>query len=37
MEINQVTSLIIEESIRFHKELGPGMLESVFEEVLSTV
>lgn len=29
-----MTSIIIEESIRIHKELGPGLLESVYEEVL---
>jgi GxxExxY protein len=34
MEINEITSIIIEESIRIHKELGPGLLESVCEEVL---
>jgi GxxExxY protein len=34
MEINDVTSIIIEESIGIHKELGSGLLESVYEEVL---
>ena len=34
MEINDITSIIIEESIYIHKELGPGLLESVYEEVL---
>ena len=34
MEINELTSIIIEESIRIHRELGPGLLESVYEEVL---
>ncbi|HKO81026.1 MAG TPA: GxxExxY protein [Chitinophagaceae bacterium] len=34
MEINEITSIVIEESIRIHKELGPGLLESVYEEVL---
>ena len=34
MEINQITSIIIEEAIYIHKELGPGLLESVYEEVL---
>ena len=29
MEINELTSIIIEESIRIHRELGPGLLESV--------
>jgi GxxExxY protein len=34
MEINTITSIIIKESIEIHKELGPGLLESVYEEVL---
>ena len=33
MEINRITSIIIEEAIRIHRELGPGLLESVHEEV----
>ncbi len=34
MEINKVTSIIIEEAINIHRELGPGLLESVYEEIL---
>jgi len=34
MEINEITTIIIEESIYIHKELGPGLFESVYEEVL---
>jgi GxxExxY protein len=34
MVINDITSIIIEESIYIHRELGPGLLESVYEEVL---
>jgi GxxExxY protein len=34
MEINEITSVIIEESIYIHRELGPGLLESVYEDVL---
>jgi GxxExxY protein len=34
MELNDITSVIIEESIYIHRELGPGLLESVYEEVL---
>lgn len=34
MEINDITSVIIEESIYIHRVLGPGLLESVYEEVL---
>jgi len=35
MEINEVTSIIIEESIKIHTDLGPGLFESVYEEILS--
>lgn len=34
MEINDITVIIIEESIRIHNDLGPGLLESVYEEIL---
>jgi len=34
MELNYITSVIIEESIDIHRKLGPGLLESVYEEVL---
>jgi len=34
MEINDITPLIIEESVYIHRMQGPGLLESVFEEVL---
>ncbi len=34
MKINEVTSVIIEEAIRVHRALGPGLLESVYEEIL---
>jgi GxxExxY protein len=34
MEINEITGTIIEEGIKIHKDLGPGLLESVYEEVL---
>lgn len=34
-DINDITWAIIGESIKIHKELGPGLLESVYEEVLS--
>lgn len=34
MEINEITSIIIEESIKIHSDLGPGLFESVYEEVL---
>jgi GxxExxY protein len=35
MEINDITGIIIEESIKIHIDLGPGLLESVYEEVLA--
>jgi len=35
MEINRITGLIIEEAIRIHTDLGPGLLESVYEEILT--
>lgn len=35
MEINRITSIIIEEAIRIHRDLGPGLLESVYESVLA--
>ncbi|HRD51444.1 MAG TPA: GxxExxY protein [Flavobacteriales bacterium] len=35
MEINRITGIIIEESIEIHRELGPGLLESVYEAVLA--
>ena len=34
MEINEITGEIIDSSIKIHKVLGPGLLESVYEEVL---
>ena len=34
MEINQITGEIINASIKIHTSLGPGLLESIYEEVL---
>ena len=34
MQINEITAVIIDSSIKIHKALGPGLLESVYEEVL---
>ncbi|HTM91638.1 MAG TPA: GxxExxY protein [Flavisolibacter sp.] len=35
MEINDITGIIIKEAIKIHNDLGPGLLESVYEEILS--
>lgn len=34
-DINDVTSDVVAEAIRIHRELGPGLLESVYEAVLA--
>ena len=34
MEMNQLTGQIIGAAIEVHKALGPGLLESVYEECL---
>ena len=34
MEIHVITSILIEECIYIHRVLGPGLLESVYEEVI---
>jgi iron complex transport system substrate-binding protein len=33
--INEVTSVVIDECIRIHREIGPGLLESVYEVILA--
>ncbi|HEV7330339.1 MAG TPA: GxxExxY protein [Flavisolibacter sp.] len=35
MEINTITGAIVDESIKIHTDLGPGLLESVYEELLA--
>ena len=32
MEINDITAIIIEESIKIHRDIVPGLLELVYEE-----
>jgi len=34
MEINDFTSIILERSIKVHRNLGPGLLESAYKECL---
>ena len=34
MELNELSSLIIKAAINVHKELGPGLLESVYQKCL---
>jgi GxxExxY protein len=34
MEENQITKIIIGSAIKVHKALGPGLLESAYEECL---
>jgi iron complex transport system substrate-binding protein len=34
-EIDQITGLIVDHSLTIHKNLGPGLLESVYEAVLA--
>jgi len=35
MLVNEITSIIIEESIYIHRSVGPGLFESVYEELLA--
>ena len=35
MKINDITSIIIEETFYIHRKLGPGCFESVYEEILA--
>jgi GxxExxY protein len=34
-ELDDITGVIIDAAIKFHTELGPGLLESVYEVVLT--
>ena len=35
MKVDEITDVVVGEAIRIHRELGPGLLESVFEKVLA--
>lgn len=35
METNYITGQIVDSCFRIHKELGPGLFESVYEEILA--
>lgn len=37
MEIDDLTGIIIDSAIEIHRDLGPGLLESVYETVLASV
>ena len=34
IKINDTTGIIIQESIKIHRDVGPGLMESVYEELL---
>ena len=36
-DINKITSLIINRSIKIHRDLGPGLLETVYEHILTSL
>ncbi len=35
MNENEIGTIVIEEAIQIHKDLGPGLLESVYEVILA--
>jgi GxxExxY protein len=35
MRTNEMTDMVIDEAIRLHRELGPGLFESVYETILA--
>jgi GxxExxY protein len=37
MELDDITGAVVDASIRIHRDLGPGLLESVYEVVLAAV
>lgn len=34
MDIKEITGVVIQESIKIHRDVGPGLMESVYEELL---
>ena len=34
-DVDELSGLVVDECIRIHRELGPGLLESVYETVLA--
>ena len=36
MELDDITGAVVEEAIRIHRDLGPGLLESVYERLLGS-
>lgn len=35
MELDEITGVIVDASLRIHRDLGPGLLESVYEALLA--
>ena len=35
MKVNEISGVVLDEAIRLHREIGPGVLESVYEAVLA--
>lgn len=35
MELDEITGAVIQSAVRIHRELGPGLLESIYEVVLA--
>ena len=33
-EIDEISGIVVDQSVRIHRELGPGLLETVYEQVL---
>ncbi|WP_298171715.1 GxxExxY protein [Novosphingobium sp.] len=35
MRVDQISATVVDEAIRIHRELGPGLFESVYESILA--